>query len=48
MWDKIWNCATPLVHLMGRLDRTQWLFVFVGVVVLGFVCMRGFGSRANY
>ena len=48
MWDTIWGIGGSVVQQTGRLDRTQWLCVFVGIVVLGFVCMRGFGSRANY
>ena len=30
------------------LDRTQWIWLSIVVVVVGFVCMRGFGSRTNY
>ena len=37
-----------VAKVMGTLDRKEWFMVFVGVVVLGFLCMRGFGSRANY
>jgi hypothetical protein len=48
MWDTIWGFGDSVVQQTGRLDRTQWLFVFVGIVVIGFVCMRGFGSRSNY
>jgi hypothetical protein len=29
-------------------SREQWLYVFAGVVAVGFFAMRGFGSRTNY
>jgi hypothetical protein len=48
MWDTIWGYGGELVRVMGHLDRNQWFFVFAGVLVIGFVCMRGFGSRNNY
>jgi hypothetical protein len=48
MWDTIWGFGADILHVIGRLDRMQWMVVFVGVLILGFICMRGFGSRANY
>lgn len=30
------------------LNRQEWLIVLVAVTVLGFFCMRGYGSRNNY
>ena len=48
MWDTIWGFGDTIMQHTGRLDRTQWLVVFVCIVVIGFVCMRGFGSRSNY
>jgi hypothetical protein len=32
----------------GHLDRQQWIVLSFLVLALGFVCMRGFGSRNNY
>ena len=37
-----------LSRLVGGMDRGQWMIVFAIVVIVGFFCMRGFGSRANY
>ena len=48
MWDQFARLASEGVQYMHRLDREHWLFIFVGVMILGFTCMRGFGSRANY
>jgi hypothetical protein len=30
------------------MDLQSCLFLVVGVLVLGFICLRGFGSRTNY
>lgn len=48
MWDVIWGYGGDIIRIIGRLDRTQWVLVFVAVMVVGFFCMRGFGSRNNY
>jgi hypothetical protein len=26
----------------------EWLLVLAGVILVGIVCLRGFGSRSNY
>lgn len=48
----MWNYFFAIGEFFNRnilaLDRTQWMWVSVALVVLGFVCMRGFGSRTNY
>jgi hypothetical protein len=36
------------IHWINGLDRQEWLVVLVVAMVLGFLCMRGFGSRSNY
>jgi hypothetical protein len=33
---------------MNRLDRQDWMLVLIAAVILGFLCLRGFGSRTNY
>ncbi|MDP6442994.1 MAG: hypothetical protein QGG36_04135 [Pirellulaceae bacterium] len=48
MWDVVFSVGDKLVSHAGALDRTQWILVFAGALVLGFICMRGFGSRSNY
>ncbi len=48
MWNYVDGALEPLVHLFQTLDRQQWTLVFAGVLVVGFLCMRGFGSRTNY
>ena len=48
MWDYVSRYADELGHMLHRLDRIQWLIVFVAALVIGFLCMRGFGSRKYY
>lgn len=38
---------SALRYLEG-LNMREWLFVLIGVVVVGLVCLRGFGSRSSY
>ncbi len=33
---------------LEHLNRQEWLLVLVGVVIVGFFCLRGFGSRSSY
>ncbi len=42
-------------HLWRDLNRTiegmesqEWMLVLIVVIVIGFFCMRGFGSRSDY
>ncbi len=44
----MWNMyRTALTQINGFTDR-QWFFILVGAVVVGAMCLRGFGSRSNY
>lgn len=36
-----------LRYLEGLTVR-EWLWVLIGVVVVGMLCLRGFGSRSSY
>ena len=47
MWDIVFSIGDQINDLMGRYDRQTWVYIFVGVFVLGLLCMRGFGSRSN-
>lgn len=35
-------------HWFATLSRDEWMIVLGAVTFLGFLCMRGFGSRSNY
>jgi hypothetical protein len=48
MWDSLWNIGGFALNFSGRLDRQQWIIVFIVCLVFGFISMRGFGSRTNY
>jgi hypothetical protein len=37
-----------LLHHFDRLNSHQWIWLLIGIVLLGLYCMRGFGSRAKY
>jgi hypothetical protein len=41
----IYNHAMRWVN---SIDSQDWLMVLVAAVVLGFLMLRGFGSRSNY
>jgi hypothetical protein len=36
------------MRLVERLDRGEWVLVLAGVVLVGWICLRGFGSRSSY
>ena len=31
-----------------HLGTQEWAFLLIGVILIGFVCLRGFGSRSGY
>jgi len=33
---------------IDRLGPTEWALALGAVIVVGFICLRGFGSRSNY
>ena len=35
-------------QLASRLDQQTWLVVCAIAIVVGYVCLRGFGSRKSY
>jgi hypothetical protein len=36
------------MHWVSGMDKQEWLLVLIGAVVVGFLALRGFGSRTNY
>jgi hypothetical protein len=48
MWHQVERYSEPFFRFCYSLSRQEWIFVFVGALVIGYFCMRGFGSRANY
>lgn len=37
-----------LIHYVDRMGPQQWFIVLAVVVVIGALCLRGFGSRSKY
>ena len=48
MWHKIDQALSPMFRALQSLDRHEWIGVFFVALVIGYFCMRGFGSRAKY
>ncbi len=48
MWNQIERALGPMFRCCQNLDRHEWIAVFAVALFLGYLCMRGFGSRANY
>ena len=48
MWYKIECFVQPIFRCLSGLDREEWIMVFAGALVLGYFCMKGFGSRTDY
>lgn len=44
----MWQYVTSGMHYMAHLKREEWAVVLVIVMLLGWFCMRGFGSRSDY
>ena len=45
----MWSSAYHFVmRHVGHFNKQEWLFVLLGTVLLGFFCLRGFGSRSRY
>ena len=36
------------MRTIDSMDTQEWMLVLIGVIVVGFLCMRGFGSRSQY
>jgi hypothetical protein len=44
----MWEAFSRAMRWFETLDRQDWFLLLCGAVVLGFFCLRGFGSRSNY
>jgi hypothetical protein len=43
--SEIWNGAMQFIN---HLDRNGWIIVLFSVLLIGSMCLRGYGSRSNY
>jgi hypothetical protein len=46
--DRVYTLYHAAMRMIDRMDMQQWLMVLIGVVIIGLICMRGFGSRSSY
>lgn len=37
-----------VLRYADRLGTQEWALLLIGVIVVGFFCLRGFGSRSKY
>ena len=44
----MYNVYNSVMRWAVSLNRQEWLIALVVAMVLGFLCMRGFGSRSQY
>ena len=42
---QVWR---QVMRHIEHMDSQEWMLVLFGVVIVGFICMRGFGSRSDY
>ena len=36
------------MHFIDRMGTHEWALVMAAMIIVGIVCMRGFGSRSQY
>lgn len=46
--DWVLNAINNLLRYAEHMGRPQWLLVLAGAILIGALCLRGFGSRAQY
>ena len=37
-----------LAHYVDRMGAQEWFLVLGAMILVAFICMRGFGSRSQY
>ncbi len=42
------HLLSETLRMIDRMGPTEWAVALGAVIVVGVVCMRGFGSRSNY
>jgi hypothetical protein len=48
MWYQLQRTIDVIREHATQMNPQEWFLVFVVVVIVGFFCMRGFGSRTYY
>jgi hypothetical protein len=46
--NKIFHYLDQVTRTVGRFDTEHWVIVGAILIVVGLICMRGFGSQKAY
>ena len=44
----MWRFYQEALRFVTRLNSEEYLLLLLATIVLGFFCLRGFGSRSHY
>ena len=44
----MYHVYRQVVHCIDRMGPQEWVLVLAAMIVVGCVCLRGFGSRSKY
>ncbi len=44
----MWSYYDTFVLWLQSLNETEWFILLVAVLILGALCLRGFGSRKSF
>ena len=44
----VWSLYYDIWNRVNGMDRQEWFVMLLAVMLLGFMCMRGYGSRNSY
>lgn len=48
LWDFLLECSDVVSQAPSHLESQHWIILSVVCVVVGCICMRGYGSRKDY
>ncbi len=40
--------ASEVLSFINQMEPRHWVFALAAVIIVGFVCMKGVGSRTQY
>jgi len=46
--EPVWQLWRSALSHISHFGPQEWLLTLIAVVIVGAVCMRGFGSRSSY
>lgn len=44
----MWSLYRSAMYWFAGLNKQEWVILLVVVMLIGCMCMRGYGSRSNY